>query len=199
MCPLQTGSLTVPSARRASVRTLPLEGSRAGSGSGSVDLSVSAEQFPRYAEIVHLTLPDGTRRSGQVLEVNGSKAVVQVLRPAQVQSSLRWGSDTSVSAPCRFLKGLQVSMPRRPAVSSRATSCGRRSLRTCWVRVADQIPLIRVGSGPEKLFLQTSDGFVFAGRVFNGSGKPIDRGPAVLAEDYLDIMGDLDSAENLLV
>lgn len=35
-------------------------------------------QFPRYAEIVHLTLPDGTRRSGQVLEVSGSKAVVQV-------------------------------------------------------------------------------------------------------------------------
>lgn len=30
---------------------------------------------------------------------------------------------------------------------------------------------------------------VFPGRVFNGSGKPIDRGPAVLAEDYLDIMG----------
>ncbi|XP_073180865.1 V-type proton ATPase subunit B, brain isoform isoform X2 [Lepidochelys kempii] len=27
------------------------------------------------------------------------------------------------------------------------------------------------------------------GRVFNGSGKPIDRGPIVLAEDYLDIMG----------
>ena len=27
------------------------------------------------------------------------------------------------------------------------------------------------------------------GRVFNGSGKAIDKGPAVLAEDYLDIMG----------
>jgi V-type H+-transporting ATPase subunit B len=27
------------------------------------------------------------------------------------------------------------------------------------------------------------------GRVFNGSGKAIDRGPAVLAEDFLDIMG----------
>uniref|UniRef100_A0A8C0CNN8 Vacuolar proton pump subunit B n=1 Tax=Balaenoptera musculus TaxID=9771 RepID=A0A8C0CNN8_BALMU len=27
------------------------------------------------------------------------------------------------------------------------------------------------------------------GRVFNGSGKPIDRGPVVLAEDFLDIMG----------
>ena len=27
------------------------------------------------------------------------------------------------------------------------------------------------------------------GRVFNGSGKPIDKGPFVLAEDYLDIQG----------
>ena len=27
------------------------------------------------------------------------------------------------------------------------------------------------------------------GRIFNGSGKPIDRGPSVLAEDYLDING----------
>ena len=27
------------------------------------------------------------------------------------------------------------------------------------------------------------------GRVFNGSGKPIDKGPNVLAEDYLDIQG----------
>ena len=25
------------------------------------------------------------------------------------------------------------------------------------------------------------------GRVFNGSGKPIDKGPTVMAEDYLDI------------
>ena len=30
---------------------------------------------------------------------------------------------------------------------------------------------------------------VFAGRVFNGSGKPIDKGPPVLAEDFLDIQG----------
>lgn len=35
---------------------------------------------------------------------------------------------------------------------------------------------------------------VAAGRVFNGSGKPIDRGPAVLAEDFLDIMGMLSSS-----
>jgi V-type H+-transporting ATPase subunit B len=29
------------------------------------------------------------------------------------------------------------------------------------------------------------------GRVFNGSGKPIDKGPPVMAEDYLDIQGML--------
>ena len=28
-----------------------------------------------------------------------------------------------------------------------------------------------------------------SGRVFNGSGKPVDKGPAVCAEDYLDIQG----------
>lgn len=27
------------------------------------------------------------------------------------------------------------------------------------------------------------------GRVFNGSGKPIDKGPPILAEDFLDIEG----------
>lgn len=36
------------------------------------------QKFPRYAEIVTLTLPDGSKRSGQVLEITGSKAVVQV-------------------------------------------------------------------------------------------------------------------------
>lgn len=28
------------------------------------------------------------------------------------------------------------------------------------------------------------------GRVFNGSGKPIDKGPMVMAEDFLDINGE---------
>ena len=27
------------------------------------------------------------------------------------------------------------------------------------------------------------------GRVFNGSGKPKDKGPSILAEDFLDIQG----------
>lgn len=35
-------------------------------------------KFPKYAEIVKLTLNDGTVRTGQVLEVSGNKAIVQV-------------------------------------------------------------------------------------------------------------------------
>jgi len=31
------------------------------------------------------------------------------------------------------------------------------------------------------------------GRIFNGSGVPIDNGPKVFAEDYLDINGTLSS------
>ena len=35
-------------------------------------------KFPKYAEIVKLTLNDGTQRTGQVLEVSGNKAIIQV-------------------------------------------------------------------------------------------------------------------------
>uniref|UniRef100_A0AAY4E4U8 Vacuolar proton pump subunit B n=1 Tax=Denticeps clupeoides TaxID=299321 RepID=A0AAY4E4U8_9TELE len=91
--------------------------------------------FPKYAEIVHLTLPDGTKRSGQVLEVTGSKAVVQVFEGTS-------------------------------GIDAKKTSCEFTG------------DILRTPVSEDML-----------GRVFNGSGKPIDRGPAVLAEDYLDIMG----------
>lgn len=29
------------------------------------------------------------------------------------------------------------------------------------------------------------------GRIFNGSGKPIDKGPKIFAEDYLDVNGNV--------
>jgi len=35
-------------------------------------------KFPKYAEIVNVRLGDGTVRKGQVLEICGKKAVVQV-------------------------------------------------------------------------------------------------------------------------
>ena len=38
---------------------------------------------------------------------------------------------------------------------------------------------------------------MFVGRVFNGSGKAIDKGPPVLAEDYLDIQGKMTSITSL--
>ena len=41
-------------------------------------LSGFAAQKPMYAEIVNIKLGDGTARRGQVLEIDGSKAVVQV-------------------------------------------------------------------------------------------------------------------------
>ncbi|XP_068931841.1 V-type proton ATPase subunit B, brain isoform [Petaurus breviceps papuanus] len=92
-------------------------------------------KFPKYAEIVLLTLPDGTKRSGQVLEVSGSKAVVQVFEGTS-------GIDAKKTA-CEFTGDI----------------------------------------------LRTPVSEDMLGRVFNGSGKPIDRGPVVLAEDFLDIMG----------
>lgn len=92
-------------------------------------------KFPKFAEIVSLTLPDGTVRSGQVLEVSGSKAVVQVFEGTS-------------------------------GIDAKNTSCEFTS------------DIMKVPVSEDML-----------GRVFNGSGKPIDKGPNVLAEDYLDIQG----------
>jgi V-type H+-transporting ATPase subunit B len=36
------------------------------------------------------------------------------------------------------------------------------------------------------------------GRVFNGSGKPIDKGPKIFAEDYLDVNGNTEQKTRLL-
>jgi V-type H+-transporting ATPase subunit B len=90
---------------------------------------------PTYAEIVTLTLPDGSTRKGQVLEVEGDKAVVQVFEGTT-------GVDTKKT---------------------------------------------RVEFTGEILKIAVSEDMM--GRIFNGSGKPIDKGPSVLAEDFLDING----------
>ncbi|XP_043552652.1 probable V-type proton ATPase subunit B, partial [Chiloscyllium plagiosum] len=92
-------------------------------------------KFPKYAEIVNFTLPDRSERSGQVLEVVGSKAVVQVFEGTS-------GIDAKLTA-CEFTGDI-----------------------------------LRAPVSEDML-----------GRVFNGSGKPIDKGPAVVAEDFLDING----------
>lgn len=92
-------------------------------------------KFPKYAEIVKLTLNDGTQRTGQVLEVSGNKAIIQVFEGTS-------GIDAKHTI-CEFTGDI----------------------------------------------LRTPVSEDMLGRVFNGSGKPIDNGPPVLAEDYLDIQG----------
>ncbi|VDK73405.1 unnamed protein product [Dibothriocephalus latus] len=92
-------------------------------------------KFPKYAEIVKLTLADGSIRSGQVLEVSGKKAVVQVFEGTS-------------------------------GIDAKHTTCEFTG------------DILRTAVSEDML-----------GRVFNGSGKPKDGGPAILAEDYLDIQG----------
>ncbi|AFN83908.1 vacuolar ATP synthase subunit B [Encephalitozoon romaleae SJ-2008] len=92
-------------------------------------------RFLKYAEIVSLTLPDGSIRQGQVLEVCGKKAVIQVFEGTS---------------------GIDVK-------ETQVTFTG------------------------ETLKMGVSEDIL--GRVFNGSGKVIDGGPKIIAEDYLDIQG----------
>lgn len=92
-------------------------------------------KFPKYAEIVNLTLPDGSRRAGQVLEVQGKRAVIQVFEGTS-------------------------------GVDAKAT---------------------HVEFTGDTLKIPVSEDML--GRIFNGSGKAIDKGPKVFAEEFLDING----------
>ncbi|NXR13477.1 VATB1 ATPase, partial [Semnornis frantzii] len=92
-------------------------------------------KFAQYAEIVNFMLPNGTSRSGQVLEVMGSKAIVQVFEGTS-------------------------------GIDAKKTSCEFTG------------DILRTPVSEDML-----------GRVFNGSAKPIDSGPSVMAEDFLDING----------
>jgi len=88
-----------------------------------------------YSEIVNITLADGTVRQGQVLEVKGETAVVQVFEGTS-------GIDNKLA---------HVEMSG---------------------------DILKMPMGSEIL-----------GRSFNGAGKPIDKGPGIIAEEYLDING----------
>jgi len=92
-------------------------------------------KFPKYAEIVNVRLGNGTVRKGQVLEIKGKQAVVQIFEGAA-------GID-NLNTTCEFTGDV-----------------------------------LRMPMSVEML-----------GRVFNGSGAPIDQGPPVLAEKFLDIQG----------
>ncbi|KAJ9468961.1 V-type proton ATPase subunit B [Diplonema papillatum] len=90
---------------------------------------------PKFAEIVNIELADGEKRRGQVLEIDGTKAVVQVFEGTS-------GIDAK-NSHCEFT--------------------GK---------------ILEFGVAEDML-----------GRIFNGSGKPIDGGGDVIAEQYRDISG----------
>nr|XP_023013464.1 V-type proton ATPase subunit B [Leptinotarsa decemlineata] len=92
-------------------------------------------KFPKYNEIVQLKLADGTIRSGQVLEVSGSKAVVQVFEGTS-------GIDAKNTA-CEFTGDI----------------------------------------------LRTPVSEDMLGRVFNGSGKPIDKGEETVSAAREEVPG----------
>ena len=92
-------------------------------------------RLPKYAEIVEIELPNGEKRRGQVLEIDGSKAVVQVFEGTS-------GIDAKLSK-CEFT--------------------GK---------------VMELGVSEDML-----------GRIFNGSGAPIDGGPEVIPEQFRDITG----------
>ena len=53
-----------------------------------------------------------------------------------------------------------------------------------------RIPVSEDMLGKEKIYTIFNYLYLnYQGRVFNGSGKPKDKGPSILAEDFLDIQG----------
>lgn len=90
---------------------------------------------PKFAEIVNVKLGDGSERRGQVLEVDGERAVVQIFEGTS-------------------------------GIDNQKTTC----------EFTGEV-------------LKTPVSRDMLGRIFNGSGKPIDNGPPILAEAYLDIQG----------
>lgn len=110
-----------------------------------------AAQTPRYAEIVDIRLGDGTARRGQVLEVDGSRAVVQVFegtsgidnRKTTLEFTGEVGITWSLPAKGLCAEGMHASCPL-----------------WAWCLQVLKTPVSRD----------------MLGRVFNGSGKPIDGG-----------------------
>ena len=80
----------------------------------------------------------------------------------------------------RFSRELRVSMPNTPSASSPVKLWKHQSGTFCenW-RFFDFFMTFWINCKSEDML----------GRVFNGSGKPIDDGPPIMPEDYMDIMG----------
>lgn len=92
-------------------RLLALARGAARGGSRSQPFRTCALQKPKYAEIVNIRLGDGSARRGQVLEVDGNRAVVQVFegtsgidnRSTTLEFTGDVSGDGASAAPCAGL------------------------------------------------------------------------------------------------
>jgi len=128
-----------------------------------------AAQKPMYAEIVNIKLGDGTARRGQVLEVDGNKAVVQVFEGTSGidnrGTTLEFSGEVTRAAHCAPACGLAA--PAAPAAAD--PGLGLAAL-------ARAVRLRPIGLPCPAQVLKTPVSRDMLGRVFNGSGKPIDGG-----------------------
>ncbi|GBP26474.1 V-type proton ATPase subunit B [Eumeta japonica] len=118
-------------------------------------------KFPKFSEIVQLKLADGTLRSGQLGRVGR-------------YTKVRTAGDRLTTEPVQRQVVLEVSGSKAVVQVFEGTS-GIDAKNTLCEFTGD---ILRTPVSEDML-----------GRVFNGSGKPIDKGPPILAEDFLDIQG----------
>lgn len=99
----------------------------------------------------------------------GNRAVVQVYRLKLFRA---WGH-------CSFYTGVRRYYRHR---------CQEGSVYTFWTQKQDaDLWQTKVEFTGHNLKIGVSEDML--GRIFDGSGRAIDKGPKVLAEDYLDING----------
>eukprot|EP00983_Pelagomonas_calceolata_P067444 1149479-Pelagomonas_calceolata.AAC.4 len=110
-------------------------------------------QKPRYAEIVNIKLGDGTLRRGQVLEVDGNRAVVQVFEGTSGIDNRK--TTLEFTGEVGWIK---------------CTLSGADAVIGRWCNLRSHSPLLNMQT------LKTPVSKDMLGRVFNGSGKPIDGG-----------------------
>ena len=147
---------------------------------------------PKFAEIVNLTLADGTSRAGQVLEVRTRPRLFHCGCSAHSLPKPRYAQPRR--APARCGRAAWVPSPALPAW--RLPARPPRLLQVAGSKAVVQVFEGTAGIDNQRTSIEFTGNILttpvsedMLGRIFNGSGKPIDKGPGVLAEEYLDIQG----------
>ncbi len=130
-----------------------------------------ALQKPMYAEIVEIRLGDGTMRRGQVLEVDGSRAVVQVFEGTSGVDNRKTTLEFTGEVGLRGRGAWCIRM--------HGGFTGAAHMGWCLAIAGARPASWSLARGIVVLCMQvlrTPVSRDMLGRVFNGSGKPIDGG-----------------------